>query len=436
VHFLLTSPSATFMVDLTIGLVPAHVLAPRGGLDGEFDEDYVGCGPFRFISRYRDQKIVLARNPLYWEEVKPEYLVVRTIPDEATRVLSVMAGSGHIVVNALSPPVVRTLEQEAEVKVFHQEAASTTYMAFNLLDSRLADVRVRRAIALGFSREAIVREQFGGMATVAHSVLPPLHWAHTDKLDTYAYSPTRARELLDDAGLPVSPETGYRATFTLKVTTDRFRQNIGALIAYKLGALGIKVELCPLELSTFLADVRKGNFQLYILQLPEVTEPDILRWLIHSQAAPVLTPQEGTSRFGQVDRTIFPPQFKEVEGPLASLCRTRWRPMVLRQGLQNALRRAFGLHAALGSGNRSFFFDPELDCALDLAHGTMVRPERLRLYRRAQQILAAELPVLPLWHEDNIAVVRHDVEGYHLLPINRYSPVKSVSLTGRKTSPP
>jgi peptide/nickel transport system substrate-binding protein len=430
VHFQLTAPYASFPVDLAIGLVPEHVLSSDGGLDGGFGEEMVGCGPFRLHSRYRNQKVVLERNEFYWGEVKPRYVEVRTVPDEATRVLAMMGGSGDIVVNALSPPVVRTLEERGDVEVLHRRAACTTYLTYNLLDQRLADLRVRKAIALGIDRETLVREQFRHMAVVADTIIPPLHWAYSGLVEQHTYNPAQARALLDEAGFSVDKETGYRFALTLKVTTDFFRKNIGSLIAYRLGEIGIKVELLPLELSTFLADVRKGNFELYILQLPQIIDPDILRWLLYSQAAPVLTPQPDKSAFGAADRRYYPPGYQGVSGPFSAQCRKRWLPLVEEQALAARKREAAGAPLAIGNGNRSFYTNPELDCLLDLGNLTMVEAQRAPYYERAQQIIARDLPILPLWHEDNVAVVRHGVTGYRLLPLNRYGPVTGVHRAG------
>jgi peptide/nickel transport system substrate-binding protein len=429
-HFLLTAPSATLWADLSIGLVPRHILEPRGGVNGRFEDDFVGCGPYRFLYRYGDQKVALARNELYWKEVAVPYVVVRTVPDEATRVLAMMAGSGQLTVNTLSPPIVRTLEEKGELQVLHRPAACTTYLAFNLLDERLAKLEVREAIAYALDRESIVREQFRGMAIPARSVLPPFHWAHAGDLVERTHEPELARWLLDKAGLPADPNTGLRTRFTLKTTSDRFRRSIGAVLAHQLRQVGLEIELLPLELSTFLADVRKGNFEMYVLQLPEVTEPDILRWFFHSQAAPVLVPVPGASRYGREDRTLFPPRFWEVSGPLAMRCRAEWFPLVVREAFLGPLRRAAGLRVGIGTGNRSFFFDPALDCCLDLGRVQMKVEERLVFYHEAQRIVADAIPVLPLWHEDNVAVVGPGVQGYRLLPINRYSPISDVSLVG------
>ncbi len=426
VHIRLQVPVATFFSDLSIGLVPRHILGNSGDTSGTFTKGYVGCGPFRFVEQYREQKVVLSRFEEYFKPVGPETVVVRTVTDEATRILSIMAGSGHIVVNGISPPVVSTLEDEPQLKVLNHPAACTTYMTFNLMLPRLAKEEVRRAIALAIDRQNIVEEQFRGMAVLARSILPPMHWAFNSDLPEIPYDPELAEKLLDKAGYPRDPETGIRFELTLKVTVDRFRKNIGAIIAHQLQRVGIEVRLLPLELSTFLSDVRKGNFELYILQVPEVIDPDILRWLLHSQSSPEVAPREGSSRYGLADRTLFTPHFKEVQGPYADECRTRWFPFVVETGFGNWLRSSFGMPTQSGSGNRSFFFDPTLDCLLDLGFTTMAEEKRLGYYREAQRIAMDALPILPLWHEDNVGVVNRAIEGYRLLPINRYGPVIEV----------
>jgi len=52
----------------------------------------------------------------------------------------------------------------------------------------------------------------------------------------------------------------------------------------------------------------------------------------------------------------------------------------------------------------------------------------LGYYLEAQRIIADAIPVLPLWHEDNVAVIRNELAGFRLLPINRFSPVSKVEI--------
>jgi len=425
VVFDLHRPVAAFPVDLSLGLVPAHVLEPRGGLSGRFGDRIVGCGPYRFLYQYRDQKVVLERNDRYFKPVGPRYVVVRSLPDEATRLLAVTAGSGDVAVNLLSPPLVRHLQGQDDVTVASRPAAGVTYLAFNLLDERLADVRVRKAIAMGIDRASIVERQFGGMAKVASSVLPPMHWAFAKSASPVPFDPDTARALLEEAGYG----PGLRPlSFTIKCTTDRFRRNVAEIMAHQLEASGMHVDVLPLEISTFLDDVRKGSFEMYTLQAPEILDPDILRWFFHSQAAPVLRVQAGRSRFGEVDRTLYPPHFEDVGGPFREQCVKRWFPMVQSQAEENRVELAAGRPVGIGNGNRSSFYDPTLDCLLDLAYTTMDRDEGIKMYEEAQRMIAEALPILPLWHEDNVAVLSRGISGYRLLPINRFTGVAEVHL--------
>ena len=192
--------------------------------------------------------------------------------------------------------------------------------------------------------------------------------------------------------------------------------------------VGVAVETVPTELSTLLSDVRKGNFDLYVLQVPEVIDPDILRWLFHSQGTPVPAGGIGDTEYGRLDRRFLPPGYKDIEGPFAEICRERWVPWVEERAEELRQIAASGGTLPFTTGNRSFFTDPEVDCLLELGRQNPRREVRIRYYRRIQEILAEEIPILPLWHEDNVAVISRRLEGYEILPINRYRPLTGTTL--------
>ena len=427
IHFELKDADALFPMDLAIGLVPAHLLEGEG--TAARLDTYIGTGPYRYVSRYGDVKVVLERNPEYHGPKPPaRYLVVRVIRDEATRMLSLLAGSADLAVNNLSPPLIRTMVDEPRVEIEVGPASCTTYLAMNLTRAPLDRRDVRRALAMALDRDGIVTHMFEGRARTAASILPPLHWASLEGLEPLRFDRAFAEGLLDGAGLPRDPETGIRITLTLKVTTDRFRTAVGRVMADQLAAVGVAVETIPTELSTLLSDVRQGNFDLYVLQVPEVIDPDILRWLFHSQGTPHPRGGIGDTPYGSLDRRFLPPRYSEVGGPFAEECRTRWVPWVEDRAVE--LRRIVDAGGILPftTGNRSFFTDPEVDCLLDLGRKTWRREVRAAYYRRIQEILAAEVPVLPLWHEDNVAVHSRRLKGYQLLPINRYRPLTETTL--------
>ena len=52
---------------------------------------------------------------------------------------------------------------------------------------------------------------------------------------------------------------------------------------------------------------------------------------------------------------------------------------------------------------------------------------RKRLYAEAQRLVARDLPVIPLWHEDNVVLSNVDVQGYAILPDGRFAGLPGVA---------
>ena len=59
------------------------------------------------------------------------------------------------------------------------------------------------------------------------------------------------------------------------------------------------------------------------------------------------------------------------------------------------------------------------------------RPKRVADYREVQRILARDVPVVSLWHEDNVAVMGKDVEGFEILPTAQLSSLARTRKTKR-----
>ena len=51
-----------------------------------------------------------------------------------------------------------------------------------------------------------------------------------------------------------------------------------------------------------------------------------------------------------------------------------------------------------------------------LGRRTLDKQKRVEIYAEVQRILATDLPVIPLWHEDNLTLMNVDVSGYTLYP--------------------
>lgn len=359
VRFVLREPHAPFITDLDLGIVPKG-LAPG--------PEPTGSGPFRLV--FRDEtRLVLLRNPYYFGgRVRPRRLEFRVIRDDNARLLALVGGSADLTQNTVPPVVLQAVERNARLRVQSGASSNLTYLGLNLLYPHLRDVRVRHALAYAIDREQILRVKLRGRARLATGMLAPMHWAYEPDVMRHAFDPARARALLDEAGLsdPDGDGPEPRLRLVYKTSSNPFRVSLARVLASQLRAVGIEVEVRSFELATLLDDIKRGNFQMFSLQVTEVAEPNYLHVFFHSSRIP--TPDN------------------------------------------------------LDAGNNRFRYkSAELDRLVEDGRATADPARRKALYAEAQRVLARDLPMIPLFHEDNVVVARREVRGYHAVPNARFA---------------
>jgi peptide/nickel transport system substrate-binding protein len=364
VVFHLKEPFATLLWNLSEGAIG---IVPYGSGD-EISRKPVGSGPFRFVSAEPDKDVILERNPDYWgPQPKVERVRFAVVPDATTRALELRKGSADIVVNALTPDVVLTLEREPKLDVLRRPGTIVQYMRFNLRDEILKDVRVRRALAYAIDRRPILEYLWRGFAQPAESILPVQSWAYTSEVEKYGYDPARARQILDEAGY--APVQGVRFHLTMKTSTEDSTRLMVAVLQQQLRDVGIALDIRTFEFATFYSDVTKGAFQLYSLRWIGANEdPDIFEYAF--------------------DSAKFPPQ----------------------------------------GANRGYFSDPRVDALIARGRSELDPTKRKDIYQQIQRILAEELPSLNLWYPDNVLVHTKRVTNLSLNPSGNYDFLKTAQL--------
>jgi len=354
VVFELSAAHATFLTDLELPVMRAEDAERQvGGPDGP---PPIGAGPYRLAER-QPGVMALEPNP-FWYRGRPRFERVRfiVVRDDNTRALRLLAGSADLAVDAVPPLLIPMFESDPRFEVESAPGVGTTYIGFNLQVPALSDLRVRRAIAHAINRQLLVDAKLGGRASLARGWVPPGHWAYEADVPTYDYDPERARRLLDEAGLADPPGPDPRLVLTLRTSTDRFRLSVARAMAAMLARVGVEVDVRPSEAATLIADLNKGRFEMTLLQVPEVFEPHVLSWFFASDRIPEQGVTEGANR---------------------------WR-----------------------------FRHARFDAALERGRASHVRQERRAAYSEVQRILATQLPVVPLWHEDVVAVLGARAAGY------------------------
>jgi len=345
-----------------IGIVPE-----KSGRD--FWKHPVGTGPFRFVSQQIDQDVLIERNPSSWS-VTPKIERVRfaVVPDAITESLELEKGSGDVAINSLPMDSLPVLAQRSNLQVEDAGGTQIQYLAFNMRDPLLQDVRVRQALACAIDRNLIIRTLMGGHAQPALSLLPSKHWAWTGDVARYDYDPGRTERLLDEAGHRKG-NAGVRFHLTMKTSNAEDVRLLAAVLQQQLARVGIALDLRSYEFATFYSDVTRGAFQMYSL-----------RWIGGNEQPDIFSYAFSTARFSPK------------------------------------------------GANRGHYSNPHLDALLDDAAESGDAAKRRTDYVEAQQILARDLPVLNLWYIDTVIVHSRRLTDVVPIPSGSYAFLETAKL--------
>ncbi|HYZ75731.1 MAG TPA: ABC transporter substrate-binding protein [Gaiellaceae bacterium] len=170
-----------------------------------------GTGPFKFKSWSVGEKVELTRNSSYWGK-KPRLgrVIVRPISNNTARVQALQTGEINGA-DLIQPQDIPTIKKNKNLKVLNRPPFNVAYVTINQAHAPFNKLAVRQAIAYGLDRGSVVRSFYAGRAIVANEFMPPQLFGWTNKVPKYPYSPSKAKQLLQKAGLklPVSVEFWY-----------------------------------------------------------------------------------------------------------------------------------------------------------------------------------------------------------------------------------
>ena len=265
------------------------------GIYDEYGDDYgalyvVGTGPYIFDEWVRGDKIVLVKNEDYnWG---PEWMsnrgpslidkvVLRTIPEENSRLMELDTGGIHILRN-ISPATYEQIKDKNNIEVVRFAATRLGYLAYATDKEPFTDVRVRRAINHAVDRESIAQFVFRGLAVAAYGYLPPAltseYYADSQR-DGYEYDLDKAKSLLTEAG--------YENGLTMELSADNSSEStrLAEVLQAQLGEAGIDVQIRLFDSASYTDYLREGNQELFI-RLYSWPNADILDWFLLSSQAP------------------------------------------------------------------------------------------------------------------------------------------------------
>jgi len=368
VRVIYSQPYAKAVGSWGTAMLPKHLLA-KYVEEGKLREapqnttQPVGTGPYRFQEWKSGEKVVLAANKDYYVEGRPYIgrIVYRVIPSQATIFLELKA-KGVDMADLTAIQFARQTEYPAfkqDYNKFRYPGSGYTYFGFNLKDPRFADKRVRQAFAHAINKPELIDGVVMGLAREATGPYRPGTWAYTDKVKRYPYDPAKAKQLLAAAGWTdrngdgiLRNKEGQPFSFTIRTNQgNEERKKVAELIQQRLKEIGIQTDIQTIEWAAFLKEyIKQKRFEAIILGWGTGIDPDQYP-IWHSS-------QMGPDQLNQIS-----------------------------------------------------FSNAEVDALLEKGRTSCHQQERVATYRRIQEILAEEQPVLFLYFKDALPAVSSRVRG-------------------------
>ncbi len=228
-------------------------------LTGQLPTHPVGTGPFMFRSYTPGDRLVLEPNPNYWEPGAPKLggLELRIIPEMSARIAALQAGDIDVIWD-LPPEQVKTLSQNAELRVESVPTPSWDAAIMNNSIPPFNDVRVRRAFHMAVDKRDVVELVLFGQGAPTLSPIPPTHPFFNKEIPFDKADPQGARKLLAEAGYP----NGIKVTLVVPVGRP-VRERLGVALQQLARPGGFDIQIQSIPFSQYDAEV-SGKVPLYI----------------------------------------------------------------------------------------------------------------------------------------------------------------------------
>ena len=235
-------------------IVPKKYIERVG--DEGFKKAPIGAGPYRFVSFTPGVELVLEAFEQYWR--KPpnlKRLVLRSIPEESTRLAMLKRGEADVAYS-IRGALAEELRRTPGLTLKPTLGPFTEWIVFTEQwdpKSPWHDRRARLAANLAIDPAAINQAETLGFSKLTGSIIPSgfdFYW----QPPLYPYDPTKAKQLLAEAGYPAGFDAG-------ELSTDSVYASLSESVANYLQAIGIRVKLRPLERAGFNKEYREKKLR-------------------------------------------------------------------------------------------------------------------------------------------------------------------------------
>jgi len=271
----LSAPFAPLLAQLSdrAGMMVSPKAAQAEG--DKFGAKPVCSGPFKFVERVAQDRIVLEKYAGYWNKdaIHFDKVVYTPIPDATVRLANLRSGQLDFIERVASSDIEK-LKSDKKLKIASITEIGYQGLTINVGKSDKAqqnplgkDARVREALELTLDRQGLAQVVMDNEAQVGNQWVAPTNAWYAKNVPVPKRDVERAKALLKEAGVS-------RPSFTLVAPTTSDAQRLAVVIQSMAREAGFEVKIQAAEFATSLNMADKGDFEAYVLAWSGRPDPD------------------------------------------------------------------------------------------------------------------------------------------------------------------
>ena len=248
----------------------------------------VCSGPFKFVERVAQDRIVLERYDGYWNKANVHFdkITYTPIVDATVRLANLKSGQFDFIERVASSDIEK-LQAEKKFKVTRITEIGYQGITINVGKSDQAkttalgkDARVREAFELAIDRQGLAQVVMDNEATVGNQWVAPNNSYYAKNVPLPKRDIAKAKALLKEAGVP-------NPTVTLMTPTTSDAQRLALVVQAMTREAGFDVKVQATEFATSLNLADKGEFDAYVLAWSGRADPDGNAFSFHGCKQPL-----------------------------------------------------------------------------------------------------------------------------------------------------
>jgi 4-phytase/acid phosphatase/peptide/nickel transport system substrate-binding protein len=235
----------------------------------DYNRNPVGTGPYILKSWAAGDRMVLERNPDYWNKGRPylDRIVLKPLPDAQSRFASLQSGEADIVWDdEFDPDNIQKAQKDPKLTVHTYVGSGAQVYAFNTKAAPFDDVRVRQALVMAIDRKKMSQAITNGLSRPTTNPYGEGSWVKCKDDGALPTDIEKAKALIKDYGKPVE--------FKMLVTATPRGRNVGQVLQQFWKQAGANMEIEQVDQATIVPRAFMRQFQLTPWRIVDLADPD------------------------------------------------------------------------------------------------------------------------------------------------------------------